>query len=269
MSSTEGPFSELDDRDPLSRVYKRGYQLRFRRKVRLAASSMLALAAIASLGVMPLAKIGPFRPGPDRVVVASPSESPSPSQSVNIGTPLVIQRSAEPTSSPTSSCHNSFDPSCGAFSWATPPGSNAPTKVALTFTPPDPTVGQRVTLTVTVSDADAPYVDAYLASNWGDGCGVNIGSPLKLSPRKPHGPWTPPAERRGNRRFTFTHTFCKAGDFKVTVEASSNSGAPWNEQCDCAGLDPYDGRTFGSINITVAPSPTSSPTPTPSPTGTG
>ena len=271
LSSTDRPISGLDEQDPLSREYKRGYQLRFRRRARLAASSTLAVVAIASLGIMPLAKIGPFRPGPD-VIVASPTHSAF-SPPTKLIPPLVIHRTpgATATSQPTS-CRNSFDPACGAFYWTTDPGANAPTQISVTFSPAQPQVGDMVTFTVTTSDADAPIVDAYIRTTWGDNCGTILIPPLKLDPAAPHGPWTPPERRRGFHQFEFAHTFCKSGTFRINFDAASNSGPPWNRSCaGCDKLDPYRGEVDIWKTITVSPGPTPSPsptTPTPSPTAT-
>ena len=89
-------------------------------------------------------------------------------------------------------CRNSTDPACGPFRWDPPPGPNQPVAIEITHSPSAPQVGEQVTVTVHVAEADSQI----------DGVTVSFGDEevLTLPPASvvacdgaaPAGPWTPP-----------------------------------------------------------------------------
>lgn len=176
-----------------------------------------------------------------------------PTPTIPTSTTPPISQSQAPAPRPSASstpipanCHNSTNPACGRFYWSPAITSNAPLEISVHYTPSG-TAGQPVSVTVSLSDGDAPPVGAF--GSWGDGSGVP--APSCNTPQR-YGPWTPPARSGGSKTWTVTHTYSKAGTYTVSIIGIS--GACGN---------PYGGRVSTSITIHIDPAPAS---PSPSPT---
>jgi hypothetical protein len=207
-------------------------------------------------------------------------DAPNPTQAAD-SKQMKAETDDEPTPEPEASspgadedCTNSFEPDCGPFHWIKQPGPNQPLHISIDHAPMNPTVGEVVTVTVKLSDADAPVFGSSLNGTWGDD-GLGLIPPLTCGPA-PHGGWTPPDPTAGSESFTFTHVYSEAGTFDVGFAGSSSSGDPWGP-FSCfgeGGLDHYGSEATASIEIVVSPeahdapspTPTTAPSPTSSPT---
>jgi hypothetical protein len=262
-----------DDRNPfeVDRALQLADQLPMRRSVARAISVALAVALIASGTLVGLAQVRNRRIRTTIAMVPGNTEpSPSPTTEPDVLMQAVEPEdlpSSEPSDEPASSpveCNNSTEKSCGDFYWIKQPGSNAPLKVSIVVSTPDPTAGEPVTFVVTVSDADAPNIDVWSTPSWGDRSSPVLGFALCITPA--YGGWIPPPERPGTERFTFTHTYAEPGSYTFTIGAKSDSGDPWHTRCHVA--EPYESVLDASTKIPVGAPPTESPTPSPSSTPT-
>ncbi len=131
-------------------------------------------------------------------------------------------------------CRNSHDPACGPLQWDPDHGENSPLDVQIAVDPVIVAVGDEVVFTVRVLDEDAPirgpecqpvgvsYGDAAGESACGPGCVTMFGR------------WDTPARQRGERTFTFRHTYAAAGTYEVYVSAESGNGCgnPYASEAD-------------------------------------
>ena len=152
-----------------------------------------------------------------------------------------------------SRCHNSYDPSCGRFYWATPPHSNEPMTATVRYSPEHPVVGQEIAFTVTVSDPDAPFLNSFMGSMWGDGTGVGL-APAMCIVNRPvaFGPWSPPQGRSGMKQFVYRHEYRQSGNFLLSFWGTSASGSPWDDRC--GGPDPYKSQAQATTRVMVSSS---------------
>jgi len=240
------------------------------RSVARAISVALAVALIASGTLVGLAQVR-NRHHPSTIAMVPRKTDPSPSQTPSthvLSAPvkpkdLPASEPSGPATNTPAECHNSTDSSCGDFYWIKQPGSNAPLRVSIAVSTPNPTAGEPVTFVVTVSDADAPHVRVWDTPLWGDGNPV-VGFALCITPA--YGGWTPPVKRSGTKEFTFTHSYAEPGSYTVRIGAMSDSGEPWQTRCLVA--DPYESVGQDSKTVTVGAAPTESPSPSPSPSPT-
>jgi hypothetical protein len=141
--------------------------------------------------------------------------------------------------------NNNGDSSCGAFRWASDPGSNAPLQFDVTSSPASPQVGQSVTYTVHVVDPDAAPVNN-CGVDYDGGGGSGCAHTMECAAN--YGTWDVPPKQRGDATFTYTHTFTSAGQHSVTFSAESMQGQKTNGSC-AAQPNPY--ASYGSKQVTT------------------
>lgn len=195
---------------------------------------------------------GPALPSIGTPVATTPAGTASPTPS----------SSPSPSASPDLRCHNSTDPACGPFRWTRHPGRNSPVRITITTSPAHPRVGDVVTFRVHVVDPDAPVNCCNIFSAvWGAS-----GQSIVRCSHAPHGPWDPPARKRGEETLKFTHRFDKAGEFKIRFQAvrqsrTCASGSPSGSTIDGRPVNPYLSSGESSVVVHVAPGGTATPTP--------
>lgn len=156
---------------------------------------------------------------------------------------LGVQLTATPTPTPavhhTGPCVNSFDPKCGKLHWEPAPGHNAAMTITLS-TPASAKAGEPVTITATAVDPDAPISCDYHYF----GVGAYVGNAISTRPR--YGLWETPAKQRGERTFTYTHTYSKPGTYHLQVTVVSGSS------CVDPNADPYGNTGIATGTLTVS-----------------
>jgi len=159
----------------------------------------------------------------------APSGSPPPTASTGTSKPSGF--------TPTSTCHNSYDPSCGPFSWQPAPDANQP--ISGQVTPSNKTVraGDKVTFTVTGTDPDAsPLQECNI--DFGDNQGYHCDPRPSIDPSycpAQYGPWTPPAKQQGTVNTTWDHTYTQPGTYTITFNVRSamqDCNNPYASQAD-------------------------------------
>jgi hypothetical protein len=118
-----------------------------------------------------------------------------------------------------------------------------------------PTVGQLVTITVTVNEPDHALTNACGVLSFGDSTpnGFSGNCAPRPCPDR-YGAWTPPAPSAGTRTFVFQHTYASPGQKSLAFQLESRD--------DC--LDPY-GTTLGTstktgaLSVSVPPTTTTNP----------
>lgn len=224
--------------------------------------AVVGVLALLAVGMVVIVRTGSRSPNKAGAGPSAPSvPTPITSTPAGVASPTP---SATPTPAPTTlACHNSTDPGCGPFSWTRDPGRNSPVRITITTTPAHPRVGDVVTFRVRVVDPDAPVVCCNIFSAvWGAS-----GQSIQRCARGPHGPWDPPARRRGEENLTFTHRFDKAGAFKIRFQAVRQSrtctgDSPEGSTIDGRPVNPYLSSGESSVVVRVAPAGTATPTPT-------
>ena len=171
---------------------------------------------------------------------AQPSPPASrPNTTKGSPTPLIFDPNASRTS--VQCQHNSLDPRCGPFSWASPPGGNEPLSISGSASPPTATVGQPVTFTITVRDPDHLVTGNCTGVDYGDGAASN--GPCNPAPcPAPYGQWDTPPKQNGSQEFTFQHTYNSPGDYHPTFTFHTD-----RDRCP----DPYgnEGQWATSIHV--------------------
>jgi hypothetical protein len=164
-------------------------------------------------------------------------------------------------------CRNSKDPKCGPGTWFEPHTTiNAPLEISWTISPPEPQVGQEVTFTLTLRDADAQPTrkgtwlevstqqrDSTVGPSAADLVPIGgLPRDLGCADSIRYGPWDTPAMDRGELTLTGTRTFSSPGVYHVRYQGASGFGYPGGPECD--GDNPfYSGALYSGETITVAP----------------
>jgi hypothetical protein len=163
------------------------------------------------------------------LVLGTTYTRPTPTTAPSRSAPKPAPKPAAPASTPPPpngsppppSCHNSFDPACGAFRWDPDPGPNQPITGAVTSNQPAP--GAKVTFTVTGDDPDAaPLQECNI--DFGDNSGFHCDPQPLVNPGycpKQYGPWTPPAKQDGKLNSTRDHAYATPGNYHVVFEVRS------------------------------------------------
>lgn len=139
-------------------------------------------------------------------------------------------------------CQNSSNPECGAFRWEPDAGNNLPISIRVDRAPSVAGVGETVTFTVVVSDADHPVGDNCAVIDFGDGIVQNAPcQPLNCPPT--FGPWTPPARVAGSSTFSYSHAYGAPGEYTPTFEFHTD-----RDRCP----DPYGNFGHGTTTVTVS-----------------
>ena len=162
--------------------------------------------------------------------------------------PQPAPQSQEPAAT---TCLNSTNPSCGAFSWTPAPGANRSMRIDVAISDAEATAGEAVTFVVTVTDPDARI--ASLEGGYGDPKGPRI---VVCDPPARYGPWRTPARESGRLQKSFTHTYSKPGNYVAKFRATSGGV--------CGS--PYASVITIDVPVTVLAAPSESPSPSPSPT---
>src|SRR5581483_7991615 len=153
--------------------------------------------------------------------------SPAPKAAPAPARPSPVTTAAPKGSPPTSVCRNSYDRACGAFRWDPDPGPNQAMSGQITFDPPNPKAGDKVTFHIAASDPDAQPVGICNAM-YGAGEGGYVCDPAaKVNPSAcptQYGPWTPPARQPGNIDTTDSHTYANPGMYQVSYDLGSAMG---------------------------------------------
>ena len=139
-------------------------------------------------------------------------------------------------------CTNSFDPACGPLHWVPAPGPNQPTTTSLSPATARSAVGHALSFAATADDPDAS-----IACHWvlfGD---EQAGLIPAISMQRQYGRWNTPAKRAGSYSATLTHTYAKAGTYRVQFGARSGDG--------CSNdYSPYGGESVSTATVTIAAS---------------
>src|SRR5438270_3670666 len=164
---------------------------------------------------MPAAVLGATFTRPTTTAARKPAPKPAATSATTLP-----PRSAPPT--PT--CHNSYDPACGPFSWSPDPGPNQAMTGQVTSDPPMPKAGDTVNFHVTASDPDAtPLV--VCNADYGQGEQGFVCDPRpKMDPtycRAQYGPWSPPARQPGNLDTVAQHKYANPGRYNVSFTINS------------------------------------------------
>ena len=263
-SDDDGVKPVHSDGEILERVYARGRQVRRRKRIARAATTVIAVSALFAMGAGVAATVHTTKRAP---AAFNDEVSPSPSESAPDDTPTIGPQgpgpeppTASPSPTDTIVCRNSTDPACGDFYWDPDPGPNAPLSITMraSSTSNSVQVGDKISVTVEATDLDAKIVCTQLV--WGDE-GTIIIDPIRIEPR--YGPWTTPPKEQGSFSERYTHTYSKTGVF--TVRFYANSG-----NCIDPKASPYASEASDSLAMHVmtpvdpTPSPTETPVPSPS-----
>ena len=256
------PSIEFDDDRPLrsrdellATVRRDGLRRRYRRNGLVGG---LALVLIAALAVPVLAGGGDGR----RTVAAVDEPTTIVDETTTTSVPEVVAETTttiavtmtrpvtattRPTATTTPACRNSRDERCGTFRWDPDPGANVRLTAEVTVQPAAPRVGQAVTFTVVVVDTDAAPISDMSGCGQGPGFGdgVEPGDCMPMCARTQYGPWSPPARQRGEKTFTYTHTYDRAGSFPFWSKFGSAGGY--------CSENPYADVDYGRTTVTVTP----------------
>jgi hypothetical protein len=242
-------------RDPLlDRVYARGQELRRRRQMAL---GFVAVALLILIAVPAAALTGSGSSHRKVNTIGSPTTS---SETVPETVAVPETTTTEPpttTVAPTTTttalvCRNSYNPKCGPFRYDPPPVSH-PITVSISFSPPNPTTGEKVAIHVVADSPDAG-VGNYNVT-WGDSRppigGARIVDPLcDGTPARPrYGPWDPPPRHPGHEEFDFDATYDKAGSYPVSFSIQSSP--------TCGEDDVYHSQGEANATLTVTGPPVS------------
>lgn len=163
---------------------------------------------------------------PTTTTTAAPKAAPKPAPATTApsGSPpsTASTGTSKPSGfTPTSTCHNSYDPSCGPFSWQPAPDANQPITGQVTSSQGAP--GAKVTFTLNADDPDAgPLQECNI--DFGDNQGFHCDPRPSVDPSycpAQYGPWTPPAKHDGPLHSTWDHTYATPGHYHVVFEVRS------------------------------------------------
>jgi hypothetical protein len=177
---------------------------------------------------------------PTTSTTAPPKAAPKPAAKAPSGpAPSTATTAATAPSgfTPTSACHNSYDSSCGAFSWQPAPDPNQPISGQVTPSSATVRVGDKVTFTVAGTDPDAsPLQECNI--DFGDNQGYHCDPRPSIDPSycpAQYGPWTPPAKQQGTVNTTWDHTYGQPGTYTITFNVRSamqDCNNPYASQAD-------------------------------------
>jgi hypothetical protein len=152
-------------------------------------------------------------------------------------------------------CRNSTNPKCGQFRWDPPPKANEPAQMAITASPAQPKVGEKVTFKVTIDDPDDAS-PAYCYWLWDYGDTHNLSTHCDYGPggapqcQGRYGPWTPPAATPGHYEdhdnLALEHTYDSPGNYTVKFTYNASYAGCY---------DPYASDAVGTMSLTVLPAP--------------
>ena len=238
---------------------------RNRRRV-MAGAAVLLLSGVVAVPVVALTSSSTGKPrsalvftdAPSTTVQAAPdpttstTQAPATTTTAPPATTKAVAAAARPapTATTTLVCHNSYNPACGPFRWDSPPAPAGSPSVTIVPRPSNPTVGQEVTFTVTVSDPNtAVYTCGQVTygDGMGQGCSATTAGPACETR---YGPWDPPSRITDSATTTYTYSYERVGVY--TVKATFPVGNP------C--YDPYQGSVSGSVQVTVGAAPTTTTT---------
>lgn len=145
-------------------------------------------------------------------------------------TPLPSPTSTDPTTDSTTApgaptttlpCRNSTDPTCGPFRWDPPPGPNRPVEIEVVRSPNAPHVGEQVTVSVHVGEADSKV--GGVTVSFGDEKALILppATAVACDTAAPAGPWTPPVATPDEKVSTFGHIYTRPGTYTIDVYAAS------------------------------------------------
>jgi hypothetical protein len=178
----------------------------------------------------------PLAPGATAPEVVPPSLPPEPPID-----PAEEPSPATPDPVATSTCRDSYEPTCGPLSWDPPPAANQPLTVSVTATPAAPKPGEAVTFRVVVSDPDSMIIgECPTIQTYGDGS-LSQGCSLAAC-RGKFGPWTPVA-RPGHTELTYEHVYSSAGTYTARFGFTSEF---------CGGSEPYRSQGDGALAVVIA-----------------
>jgi hypothetical protein len=120
--------------------------------------------------------------------------------------------------------------------------------IQVSYQPPNPAPGDKVTFTVRTNDPDAsinPNGSCRDYTLYGDEPGGTVPGGCGPCPSTGrYGPWTPPAKSSGSRVDYPFHAYPKEGDFTATFRRAS--GDPCPDQ-----TDPYASEATQLVSVTV------------------
>ncbi|MDQ3980179.1 MAG: hypothetical protein M3314_11595 [Actinomycetota bacterium] len=162
--------------------------------------------------------------------------------------------STAPTDPPT--CGNSTDPRCGRHSWDPPPAVNQfPAYDEHFVVIGSRTVGQPVTIGVSVREPDHSLANACGVMNFGDGSPSQFTGNCQPRPcPERYGPWTPPTPSPGNRTFVFQHTYTSPGEKVLTFQLESRDDC-WDPYGTLLGTSIRTGKLVILVPGTTTTSP--------------
>jgi hypothetical protein len=118
-------------------------------------------------------------------------------------------------------CRNSTDPVCGPFRWDPPPAPNQPVEIEITRSPIAPKVGEQVTVTVNVAEADSEIHSVTVSFGDEEALTLPPATVTTCEGSTPTGPWTPPEVAPDATVATYGHTYTQPGDYTIDVYAAS------------------------------------------------
>lgn len=239
--------------ETLERVYRRGHQLRLRRRTRrgLAAVAVIAALAVPVLAANEDGATDRLRAaaGPDSVTTTTTEVTSVP---VTTGVPTSTSPATTPTTgeaaitvpdAPTTTalvCRNSADRRCGPFRWDPALAPNQPASLRVTYDPAQSVAGQEVVFTLVYTDPDSD--ERPLVKNVEFGDGESGGSMVACEAQPPrYGPWSPPEPRAGSHTEIVRHTYMSGGTFLARFHAVAG-------QCS---QDPYASAAQGVVTVIV------------------
>ena len=155
-----------------------------------------------------------------------------------LGVNLTKSASPSPTVHHSGPCVNSFRAKCGKLHWEPAPGPNAPMTVTVGL-PSNAKAGQEVTITVTAVDPDAQISCDYPYF----GQGAYLGNAITTRPR--YGLWETPAKERGEKTYSYTHTYAQPGTYHLQFIVVSGTS------CVDPNADPYGSTGHASATLIV------------------
>ena len=168
------------------------------------------------------------------------------------------------TTTTTRVCRDSFDLACGPFRWDPPPPANQAGAAQIIVVPPQPRVGQQVTLHIIAVDPDNTFTPAvcgvYSKTDFGDGAVDFADCYRGAICRAARGPWTPPAGTRDTYTIDRDHSYAAPGTYVIAVDLLTNrygvslqgtNDGPGDARGTC--VDPYASAIHAEATVTVSP----------------
>lgn len=190
-------------------------------------------------------------PGAAGPVVAAPAPASAPAPAPPAPPPAPgptappTTSAPEPPAPPTTVCRNSYDPSCGAFSWDPQPEQSEVEVFAVT-TPDAASAGEPVTFVVDYIDpAGVTAIGECLNWSTSDPAVVNTSScQVVATDCDRYGPHDPPARSEERIRLEQTIVFETPGEHEVTI--GGNIGTHLADRCESPYTTTFS-RTFAIV----------------------